>query len=238
MCAAFMNRKPAMKQINLKRSIILLSGFLLLTTKAMYGVHLPPITPVLPGEDHRHEDHSGADFSFDDLSDVNFSEGNFTGTLFEDARLYRVLFIGATLDRALLRTQFTDGANFTGASLVNAELRGMGGTGVVFADADLSGVDMDDSFFHFSDFRNVNFAGADLGEFTAEDSDFRGADLSSAVNIDSLFSRSVYDSSTRFPPGYDPQGAGMIFVPEPAAVNLVLAGLIFAGFLRARSPRR
>jgi hypothetical protein len=222
----------------LKRSIILLSGFFLLTTKAAFGDHLPPVTPVLPGEDHRHEDHSGADFSFDDLSDVNFSEGNFTETLFEDARLDRVLFIGATLDRAFLRTQFTDGANFTGGSLVNAQLRGMGGTGVIFADADLSGVQMDDSFFYFSDFRNVNFAGADLGEFTAEDSDFRGADLSSAVNVDSLFHRSVYDSTTRFPVGYDPQGAGMIFVPEPGTVNLLLAGVISAGFLRSRSPRK
>jgi hypothetical protein len=146
-----------------------------------------------------------------------------------------VLLIGATLDRALLRTQPTDGANFTGASWVNAELQGMGGTGVVFTDADLSGAEMDDSFFHFSDFRNVNFAGADLGEFTAEDSDFRGADLSSAVNVDSLFLRSVYDSSTRFPPGYDPQGAGMIFVPEPAAVSLLVSGLLVAGFLRGRS---
>ena len=236
MCAASMNRKPAMKQIHLKRSIIVLTGLLLLITKEAYGEHLPPITPVLPGGDHRHENHSGADFSFDDLSDVNFSEGNFTQTVFEDARLYRVSFLGATLDRALLRTQFTDGANFTGASLVNAVMRGMGGTGVVFADADLSGVDLDDSFFHFSDFRNVIFAGADLGEFTAEDSDFRGANLSSAVNIDSLFSRSVYDSSTRFPLGYDPQGAGMIFVPEPATVNLLLAALSVSGFLRARSP--
>jgi uncharacterized protein YjbI with pentapeptide repeats len=204
MCAASMNRKPAMKQIHLKRSIIVLTGLLLLITKEAYGEHLPPITPMLPGEDHRHENHSGADFSFDDLSDVNFSEGNFTQTVFEDARLYRVSFMGATLDRALLRTQFTDGANFTGASLVNAVMRGMGGTGVVFADADLSGVDLDDSFFHFSDSRNVIFAGADLGEFTAEDSDFRGANLSSAVNIDSLFSRSVYDSSTRLSPGIRP----------------------------------
>jgi len=232
-----MNLKPAMKQINLKRSILFLNGLLLLTAKAVYGDHLPPVTPVLPGQDHRHENHSGANFSFNDLSDVNFSGGNFTQTLFEDARLDRVLFIGATLDRALLSTRFTDGANFTGASLVNAGLRGMGGIGVVFADANMSGVEMDDSFFHFSDFRNVNFAGADLGEFTAEDSDFRGADLSSAVNIDSLFPRSVYDSSTRFPQGYDPQGAGMIFVPEPATVHLLVAGLIFAGFLRARSPR-
>jgi Pentapeptide repeats (8 copies) len=230
--------RSAMSHLSLKRIAIALSALVLLMTRAVYGSHLPPITPVLPGEDHRHEDHSGADFSFDDLSDVNFSEGNFTETLFEDARLDRVLFIGATLDRALLRTQFTDGANFTGASLVNAELRGMGGTGVVFADADLSGVEMDDSFFHFSDFRNVNFAGADLGEFTAEDSDFRGADLSSAVNIDSLFFRSVYDSSTRFPPGYDPQGAGMIFVPEPATANLLSAGLIFTGFLRAALRRK
>jgi hypothetical protein len=222
----------AMSHLSLKRIAIAFSAVVLLMTRGAYGDHLPPVTPVLPGQDHRHENHSGADFSFDDLSDVNFSEGNFTQTLFEDARLDRVLFIGATLDRALLRTQFTDGANFTGASLVNAELRGMGGTEVVFADADLSGVEMDDSFFHFSDFRNVNFAGADLGEFTAEDSDFRGADLSSAVNMDSLFFRSVYDSSTHFPSGYDPQGAGMIFVPEPTTATLLLLGFMFAGGFR------
>ena len=114
----------------------------------------------------------------------------------------------------------------------------MGGTRVLFTNANFSGVDMDDAFFYFSDFRNVNFAGANLGEFTAEDSDFRGADLSAAVNIDTLFPRSIYDSSTRFPAGYDPQGVGMILVPEPSTATLGFAGLIFAGFLRRRSYAR
>jgi hypothetical protein len=40
-----------MKQINWKTSMIVLSGLLLLTTKTVFGDHLPPITPVLPGED-------------------------------------------------------------------------------------------------------------------------------------------------------------------------------------------
>ena len=79
----------------------------------------------------------------------------------------------------------------------------------------------------------MNFAGADLGEFTAADSDFRGADLSAVVDIDSLFFRSVYDSSTRFPAGYDPQGVGMILVPEPTTATLLLSG-IFAGFFRRK----
>ena len=171
-----------------------------------------------------------------DLSDVNFSEGNFTGTLFDGTRLDRVLFIGATLDQAILHTNFTNGANFTGASLVDAELRGFEGTGVIFANADLSGVGMDDAFLYFSDFRNVNFAGAKLSEFTAEDSDFRGADFSAVLAIDTLFFRSIYDSTTRFPAGYDPEGAGMILVPEPATVTLLCTGLLFAGFSR-RKPR-
>jgi hypothetical protein len=219
-----------------KTILIAVSAFVLLTARAAYAGHLPPVTPVLPGQDHHHENHSGADFSGDDLSDVNFSNGNFTGTLFEDARLDRVSFVGATLDRALLRTQFTNGTNFMGASLLNAQLRGMQGTGVIFIGADLSGVAMDDAFFHFTDFRNVNFAGADIGEFTAEDSDFRGADLSAALNIDTLFFRSVYDATTRFPPGYDPQGAGMIFVPELKISTLLLSCLIiFAGMFR-RQP--
>ena len=101
---------------------------------------------------------------------------------------------------------------------------------------------MDDAFLYFSDFRNVNFAGADLSEFTAEDSDFRGADLSAVLAIDTLFFRSIYDSTTRFPAGYDPEGAGMILVPEPATVTLLCPSLICAGFsrrkLRANTSRR
>jgi hypothetical protein len=221
-----------------KSVVIALSALVLFSTSRAFGDYLPPITPVLPGQNHQHENHSGADFSGDDLSDVNFSNGNFTQTLFEDARLDRVSFVGAMLHRAFLRTQFTNGANFTGASLVSAQLRGMQGSGVIFADADLAGVEMDDAFFHFSDFRNVNFAGADLGEFTAEDSDFRGADLSAALNIDTLFLRSIYDSGTRFPPGYDPQGAGMIFVPEPRISTLLLLPFIFAGMVRRERIRR
>jgi hypothetical protein len=111
----------------------------------------------------------------------------------------------------------------------------MEGTGVIFADADLSGVVTNDSFFYFSDFRNATFAGADLHEFLAYDSDFRGADLSTVIEIDTLFLRSIYDSSTRFPPGYDPQGAGMILVPEPATVTLLLSGLIFSSRRRCRA---
>jgi hypothetical protein len=109
----------------------------------------------------------------------------------------------------------------------------MGGTGVVFADANLSGVEMDDSFFHFSDFRNVNFAGADLGEFTAEDSDFRGADLSSAVNLDSLFSRSVYDSSTRFPRDTT-RKRGDGFCAGTGCHSSPIMGLVFLGLLRRK----
>jgi hypothetical protein len=86
-----------MSHLSLKRIAVTLSALVLLMTRGAYGDHLPPVTPVLPGQDHRHENHSGADFSFHDLSDVNFSEGNFTQTLFEDARLDRVLFIGARL---------------------------------------------------------------------------------------------------------------------------------------------
>lgn len=232
-------RRAATRHVNLKNIVMFLSVSISFMTTAAYGDHLPPVTPVLPGQDHRHENHSGADFSGDDLSDVNFSEGNLTETRFEDARLERVLFIGATLDRAILHTHLAGGANFSGASLVNAELRGMEGMGVIFSDADLSGVEMDDAFFVFSDFRNVNFTGADLGEFTAEDSDFRGADLSLSTNIDTLFFRSVYDSSTRFPPGYDPQGAGMVFVPEPMTGTLLLLGVAFAGAQRnGIGPRR
>ena len=218
----------------MKRIAIALTGLLCLRVGTAFGEHLPPVTPVLPGQDHRHENHSGSDVSGDDLSDVNFSEANLADTLLE-ARLDRALFIGATLDRAILHTNFTDGANFTAASLVDAELRGMEGTGVIFFGADLSGVGMDDAFLSFSDFRNVNFSGADLSEFTAEDSDFRGADLSGVVAIDTLFPRSIYDASTRFPPGYDPQGVGMIFVPEPTAAPLLFAALAFAGAFRRRT---
>ena len=225
-----------MNHLIMKRIAITFSAFVLLMPREALSDHLPPVTPVLPGQDHRHENHSGTDFSFHDLRDVNFSQGNFTGTLFEDARLDRVSFVGATLNGAILRARFTDGANFSGASLVNAELRGMEGTGVIFADADFSGVDLDDSFFYFSDFRNVNFAGADLGEFTAEDSDFRGADLSAAVDIGLGF-RSLYDSATRFPAGFNPQAAGMIFIPEPNTVSLLLAGSLLVGLLPRKRTR-
>jgi uncharacterized protein YjbI with pentapeptide repeats len=227
-----------MKHVRSKRGVIVLSGLALLTTGAAYGDHLPPVTPVLPGQDHQHENHSGANFMGADLRDVNFSEGNFTGATFEDARLERVLFVGATLDGANLRTNLTDAANFTGASLVNAQMGGMEGTGVIFADADLSGVVTNDSFFYFSDFRNATFAGADLHEFLAYDSDFRGADLSTVIAIDTLFLRSIYDSSTRFPPGYDPQGVGMILVPEPATATLLCSSLILAGFSRRENSER
>lgn len=222
----------------MKRVLIAFSAFVFLSARAAYGSHLPPVTPVLPAQDHQHENHSGADFSGNDLSDVNFSKGNFTQTVFEDARLDRVWFVDAILDRALLRTQFSNGANFTGASLLNTDLSGMQGTGVIFTGAQLSGAKLDDAFFCSSDFRNVNFAGADIGEFTAEESDFRGADFTSALNIDTLFFRSVYDASTRFPPGYNPQGAGMIYIPEPTISALVLSPCLFFAALYRRTGHR
>lgn len=208
-----------------------LSGMLLLMGKEAFGDHLPPITPVLPGENHQHEDHSGADFSNQDLMYVDFSQADLTGATFEDANLLGVLFIEATLDEANLRGRNRDGANFSGASLLNAMIRGMEGTGVIFTDATLSGADMDDSFFYFSDFRNVHFGTADVGEFTAEDSDFRGADLTSVINPNGTsLLRSIYDSTTLFPQGFDT--TGMIMVPEPSVVSLLLAGLFLTVLLK------
>ena len=127
-----------MKPVSLSTIPILTAGLVVLATRVAVAGHLPPITPVLPGSDHRHENHSGTDFTADDLRNVNFSDGSFSGAVFENARLNGTSFIAATLNGAVLRTNFTDGANFTGASLVNARLAGMGGTGVLFTNASFS----------------------------------------------------------------------------------------------------
>ena len=59
-----------------------------------------------------------------------------------------------------------------------------------------------------------------------------------AYIVFTLFFRSIYDAGTRFPPGYDPAEAGMIFVPEPGTAGLVLLGAILTLLPRARRGRR
>jgi hypothetical protein len=198
-----------------------------LAAETAYADHLPATTPVLPGSDHRHENHSGADYSAADFSAVDFSQASLRDANLFDALLDAARFVDADMRNANLWNASITLADFTGADLSGATLRNMQGTFPIFVGADLSGTVMDDTFLQSADMRNVDFSGADLAEFTSQSTDFRGANLSSAIAIDQHF-EALYDNSTLLPPGFDPVGAGWIFVPEPATSAMMLTALPLA----------
>jgi len=96
-----------------------------------------------------------------------------------EAFLEEAKLIGAKLDRATMLITIMHRANFTGASLVSANVRQALGRGAVFIRADLSGADLGWAVLVGADFRQANLSGAIL-----EGADVSGADFTGAICTD------------------------------------------------------
>ena len=106
-------------------------------------------------------------------------------------------FDGADLSEADLYWCIAFGASFRRAKLVRASLRG----------ADLKSTDLSEADLSEADLGIDNVGGA---------TQLQGATLSGAQLAGARLAGAEYDHLTRFPEGFDPQGAGMVRVEAAA----------------------
>lgn len=114
-------------------------------------------------------------------------------------------FRGGDFQSAVLIQASLSRSDFSGANLRQATLRAADMTGAILRDADLSDVDATNTILAEADFSGAILARARLsGAF------LHGADLSRANLEDVQLLGALYNSATKFPPGFDPASVGMI----------------------------
>ena len=126
------------------------------------------------------------------------------------------------------------GADLSGTDLTGADLRGL----------DLVGADLSNAVLRLAWLQNANLTNANLTGVN-----LIGADLTEAT-LTNTIGGGHYDALTVFPPEFNLNDAGWIFIPEPAAMTLMLFGLAgltacqrrssshsrFTGFVERKSP--
>ena len=148
------------------------------------------------------------------LSDANLQQANLFG-----ADLTSTNLTGSNLGSANLKNAFMGGADLTGSNLTGANL-----TGATFSTYNAGGglttyqlIDLTNTNFSNTILRDVSLIGLNLGSATLTGADLTGARYS--LNISTV-------PDTMFPPGFDPDAAGMVLVPEPSTALLLGLGLV------------
>lgn len=174
----------------------------------------------------------GADLTGRDLRNAELKDANMRGANLSDADLRGALLDGADLQESVWHSAVING------SLRDADLRGSDLRVSNFARSDMTGADLrgvDASRgLHDGELYLVAFQGADLsdadlraatltGVFVAGTiftrADLRGADFRGAVHMtDAHWNGAIYDDTTRFSAGFDPDHHGLVMraVPEPS----------------------
>lgn len=120
----------------------------------------------------------------------------------QELSLRRIDLSGADLAGA----SFAD-CDLTGAHLRKANLRGVILDRATLVHADLSAADL----------RGTSLDGADLADCDLTRADLRGADLGGVRNVSACALRNAtFDSSTRWPRGFDARSAGAIASRRPS----------------------
>jgi uncharacterized protein YjbI with pentapeptide repeats len=134
------------------------------------------------------------------------------GVNLQGAHLFRVNLQGANLDGVNLQGANLESANLQGANLRKADLSRTEMVGTNMKGADLCYADLRSASLLGTDFKGAKLRYANLQGTGLEPADedlgannFLGADLTGAV-----LSGAVYENSTRWPKGFDPQRQGAV----------------------------
>ena len=167
---------------------------------------------------------TGRDFSWYDFEGANFTGANLTGTNLRGANLRNANLTNANLTNVELRDTNLTGATLTGVTFTNARFftgtiwpagfnpltKGMWGPGVDYSGQTLTGRD-----FSWYDLEGANFTGANLTGTNLRGANLRNANLAGAnltnCNLTSAeLTNARYDSTTKWPTGFDPLTAGAV----------------------------
>jgi hypothetical protein len=94
--------------------------------------------------------------------------------------------------------------------LLATNLRRANLSGAVLRNASVELSDLEGAILRGADLRGSDFALSSLDGATLRDTDLRGADLEWAILKGADFAGAVYDATTRWPSGFDPQRHGAI----------------------------
>ncbi|MBN2350509.1 MAG: pentapeptide repeat-containing protein, partial [Bacteroidales bacterium] len=159
-------------------------------------------------------DLSGAVLTAYNLRDINFYKATLVFADFKEV----------SFDFADLRKANLEGANCKEASFFEAKLQEANFTGANLKEVDLSGMDLRKTCFAYANLKEATlahanlqgaiFKGANLKEANLYKTDFRNADLSdvdySEAQVEGAdFSGALYNSTTFFPSGFNPDAHGM-----------------------------
>ncbi len=143
-------------------------------------------------------DFRGMDLTGADLHKADLHKADCQGARLQRARLEEANLQGSDFQRAILQLARLARANLRGSDLQHAKC-----LGASFADANLQGANLLGADLKYAQIQGANLQGANL----------QGADLQGANLQNVNFQLTVYDSSTRWPPYFDPVAAGAIRVP-------------------------
>jgi len=149
-------------------------------------------------------DLTGANLSNANLIGADLTEANLTKALFFLALLMRSNFTNANLEGADLHVVEGAGAKFAYANLRRARLSQSDIENADFSHADLRHAQLLEAHLCGGKFNHANLQDADLGETDLAHGDLRGTDFRSTDLRTANLVRVVYDSDTRWPPGFQP----------------------------------
>ena len=198
------------------------------------------INQDLSGKDFNSQKLTNKNFYNSNLQDANFDHANLNGSNFQKANMEKTNLAFATLNRAILKganlrdakLSFTtctetnlstadlnnsdlSSANLTrtnlsNTNLSNANLYDVMSDGANLSGANLSGAKLDYAKFYNANFSGANFSGAKLDYVKFYNVDLSGANLENVNLSETIFNKTEYDDSTKFPEGFDPNSKGMI----------------------------
>jgi uncharacterized protein YjbI with pentapeptide repeats len=145
-----------------------------------------------------------------DICGGDFRDASFAAARFSNCSLPGAAFAGAKCQgTSFVNCEITTGADFSDADLTSATFTNCRLSTARLANATFSG-----TVLNRCDLSGADLRGATLKDCTLVEPDLRGADLRGARFGDSLRggkfdSRTLYNSGTEFPPGFDPVAKGL-----------------------------
>ena len=150
----------------------------------------------------------GADLSYSNLENTNFSSAILSNSNLSYSQMNGINLEQSNIESAIFYFSYIDNANLSNSNASSVDFSFTTLQFTNFENADLS-----NSIFYSTRLSNANFENANL----------MGADLSGARYCDEAnFNGAFYDSFTKLGREMDPDSLGMIFVPSPTAMFVLL----------------
>lgn len=157
------------------------------------------------------------DFALEAARRLKISGGLFDGSL-RGAKLWGANLQGADLEKVNLHRCILWGANLQGARLWDANLREAHLEGADLRKAELSSANLQGAHLRLADLREAhlqgaNLQGADLMAADLQEAELHEADLQGAELYEADLQGALYNKSTIWPDGFDPEAAGCELLP-------------------------